>query len=433
MEAHHDSTIAGHPGRWKTIELVSRNYWWPGMSRYIASYVKGCDRCNRTKTFPAKPVGKLVPTQIPTEIWQIVGVDLITGLPECQGYNAILVVIDRLSKMLHACPTTDTVTSEGVARLFRDNVWKHHGLFDQVISDRGPQFLSGFVKELYRLLGIKGCPSTAYHPQSDGQTERANQEVEQYLRLYVNHRQDDWVEWLSLGEFCYNNRVQSSTRQTPFMLNTGRNPKLGIEPFRSSQNESADSFVQKLQSARKEAEAALHKAADDMARYYDQHRETGVSYNVGDKVWLDGKDIQTDRPSRKLADKGYGPFKITKVISPNAYKLSLPASMKVHPVFHTVKLRPYHPDSIEGRPVPKRPNPVIRDGEKEWTVEYIKNSRMRYRKLEYLVKWKDFPQEESTWEPKANLKNAKQAISDFHKTHPQAPKDISVLQTILHQ
>lgn len=422
VEAHHDSTIAGHPGRWKTIELVSRNYWWPGMTRYIASYVKGCDRCNRTKTFPSKPVGKLVPTQIPTEIWQIVGVDLITGLPECQGYNAILVVIDRLSKMLHACPTTDTVTSEGVARLFRDNVWKHHGLFEQVISDRGPQFLSGFVKELYRLLGIKSSPSTAYHPQSDGQTERANQEVEQYLRLYVNHRQDDWVEWLSLGEFCYNNRIQSSTRQTPFMLNTGRNPKLGIEPFRSSQNESVDDFVQNLQSARKEAEAALHKAADDMARYYDQHRDTAVSYNVGDKVWLDGKDIQTDRPSRKLADKRYGPFKISKVISPNAYKLNLPASMKVHPVFHTVKLRPYQPDSIEGRPVPKRPNPVIKNGQPEWDVEYIKNSRIRYKKLEYLVKWKGYPQEESTWEPKENLKNAKQAISDFHKAHPQAPK-----------
>ena len=168
VELHHDSQVVGHPGRWKTIELVSRNYWWPGMTRYIASYVKGCDRCNRTKTFPAKPAGKLVPTQIPKDIWEIITVDLITGLPESQGYDAILVIIDRLSKLLHALPTTGTVTSEGLARLFRDHVWKHHGLSEQVISDRGPQFVSKFMRELNKILGIKTTPSTAYHPQTDG-------------------------------------------------------------------------------------------------------------------------------------------------------------------------------------------------------------------------------------------------------------------------
>ena len=428
VHAHHDSQIVGHPGRWKTLELVARNYWWPGVSRYIASYVQGCDRCNRTKTFPAKPSGKLMPTQIPKDVWQIITVDLITGLPDSHGHDSIMVVVDRLSKMIHAIPTTERLSSEGMARLFRDHVWKLHGLPEQIISDRGPQFVSGFMRELNKLLGIKTAASTAYHPQTDGQTERVNQEIEQYLRLFVNHRQDDWAEWLSLAEFCQNNRVQASTRQTPFMLNSGRHPRLGVEPMREAQHASVDDFVQRMQSARNEAEAALQQAADDMARYYDQQRGVAVNYKVGDQVWLDGKDIQTNRPSKKLSDRRYGPFKVTKVVSPNAYQLQLPPTMKLHPVFHTVKLRPYFPDTIPGRKPPVRLPPVIEGDMPEWEVEYIKDSRLRGGvAMQYLVKWKGYPHEESTWEPACNLEHAAEAVAEFHRKHPSAPRQISTL------
>jgi hypothetical protein len=427
VKAHHDSPVTGHPGRWKTLELVSRNYWWPGISRYIALYLKGCDRCNRTKTFPSKPVGKLVPTQIPKDKWQIITVDLITGLPECQGFNAIMVTVDRFSKMLHAIPTTDTVTSEGIARLFRDYVWKLHGLPEQVISDRGPQFISGFMRELDSILGIKIAASTAYHPQTDGQTERANQEIEQYLRLFVNHRQDDWVEWLPLAEFTHNNRIQASTRQTPFMLNSGKHPRLGVEPLKKTKMESVDKFLHKMQSSRKEAEAALTKAAEDMSRYYDQHRGEAVSYQVGDFVWLDGKDIQTDRPSRKLSDKRYGPFKVTQVIGPNAYKLQLPPSMKIHPVFNTVKLRPFLKDGISGREAPPPPPPIIIGENPEWEIDYIKDSKLVRGKLHFLVKWKGYPHEESTWQPEKDLENAQETIQDFYSRHPAAPRKISAI------
>lgn len=426
VELHHDSQVAGHPGRWKTLELVSRNYWWPGMSRYVAAYTKGCDRCNRTKTFPAKPIGKLVPNQIPKDVWEIISVDLITGLPNSRGYNAIMVVVDRFSKMVHIIPTTDTVTSEGMARLYRDNVWKLHGLPTQVISDRGPQFVSQFMKELNSILGIKISSSTAYHPQTDGQTERENQEVEQYLRLFINHRQDDWAEWLSLAEFCLNNRIQSSTRQTPFMLNSGRHPRMGTEPLRDSKMASVDIFLKSMAEARKEAEAALQKAAEDMSRFYDQGRRH-LSYKVGDMVWLDGKDIKTNRPSKKLEDKRYGPYKITKVVGPNAYQLKLPSSMKIHPVFNIVKLLPCHPDTIPGRKISSRPTPVV-DGENpEWEVEIIKDSRLHKGKLEYLVKWKDYPQEESTWEPADHLNNSPRLVKEFYARHPSAPRRISAL------
>jgi hypothetical protein len=427
VEAHHDSTLAGHPGRWKTLELVSRNYWWPNLARYIANYVKGCDRCNRTKTFPSKPVGKLIPTQIPSEPWQIITVDMITGLPESRGHNAILMVVDRHTKLLHALPATDKISSEGLARLYRDNVWKLHGLSEQIISDRGTIFLSSFMRELNLLLGIKTSPSTAYHPQTDGQTERANQEIEQYLRLFVNHRQDDWAEWLSLAEFSYNNRVQASTRQTPFMLNYGRHPRLGVEPIRETKVESVDDFLKRMKSSAEEAEAALHQAAEDMARYYDQHRQESISYKVGDWVWLEGKDIQTQRPSKKLDDKRYGPYQITKVISPNAYQLKLPSSMKIHPVFNTVRLRPYKADTVPGRKASPPPPPVITGDTPEWEVESIKDSRLRRGKLEYLVKWKGYPHEESTWEPSENLENSSKVIEEFYIKHPSAPRRISSL------
>src|ERR1700742_2413814 len=158
------------------------------------------------------------------------------------------------------------------------------------------------------------------------------------------------------------------------MLNRGRHPRTGIEPFRESRNQSVDDFVKKMQAAKKEAEAALHRAADDMARYYDLHREEVPAYKPGDMVWLDGKDLKIDRPSTKLADKHYGPFKVTKVVSPSAYQLELPPSMKIHPVFNTVKLRPYQEDTVPGREPPPRPPPLIEGDEPEWEVEYIKDS-----------------------------------------------------------
>ena len=337
-------------------------------------------------------------------------------------------VVDRLTKLLHALPITDQLSSEGLARLYRDHVWKHHGLPVQVISDRGTIFLSSFMKQLKQLLGIKTTPSTAYHPQTDGQTERFNQEIEQYLRLFVNHRQDDWSEWLSLAEFSHNNRIQASTRHSPFLLNSGRNPRLGVEPIRDTKVESVEDFLKRMKSSTEEAKAALEQAAKDMARYYDQHRHPNITYKVGDWVWLEGKDIQTQRPSKKLDDKRYGPYQITKVISPSAYQLKLPSSMKVHPVFNITRLRPHEADQIPGRKAQPSPPPIVKEDTPEWEVESVKDSRLYRGKLQYLVKWKGYPHEESTWEPADNLKNSPKAVEEFHAKHPSAPRKISAME-----
>jgi transposase InsO family protein len=226
----HDTRLAGHAGRWKTLELVSRNYWWPQMSRYVRKYVSTCDPCLRMKAQRHQPVGELHPLPIPDTPWDTISVDFIVELPDSAGHNAIMVVVDSVTKRAHFVPTFTTVSAAGTARLFIQQVWKHHGLPRKVVSDRGPQFVAEFTQELYRMLGIKLAATTAYHPQGDGQTERVNQELEQYLRLFVNQRQDDWTDLLPLAEFQYNNHIHSSTQHPPFLLESGRLPRMGFEP-----------------------------------------------------------------------------------------------------------------------------------------------------------------------------------------------------------
>jgi len=226
----YDTKVAGHPRCWKILELVSRDYWWPQMSRYIGQYVGTCDLFLRTKLIRQAPVGELHSLQIPDSRWDTLSVDFVVELPLSSGYDAVMTVVDSVSKRAHFIPTHTTVTAEGAARLFLHQVWKLHGLPTCVVSDRRPQFVACFTKELYRLLGIKLVSSTAWHPQTNGQTERVNQELDQYLRLFVNERQDDWYDLLPLAEFQHNNHVHSTTQHPPFLLDTRRLSHMGFEP-----------------------------------------------------------------------------------------------------------------------------------------------------------------------------------------------------------
>ena len=165
----------------KNLELVSWNYWWPQMSRYVGKYVSTCDMCLRTKTIKQPPTGELHPLPIPDAPWDTVSVDFIMELPESNGQDSIMVVVDSVTKRSHFMSTVTTILSIGAAQLYIQHVWKHHGLPKKVVLDRGPQFVAEFTREIYRLLGIKLVATMAYHPQGDGQTERVNQELEQFL------------------------------------------------------------------------------------------------------------------------------------------------------------------------------------------------------------------------------------------------------------
>ena len=421
---HHDTRLAGHPGRWKTLELVSRNYWWPGISRYVGKYTSTCDLCLRTKVQRQPPTGHLDPLPTPANRWEHISVDFIVELPESAGYDAVMVVVDSLSKRAHFLPTHTTVTAEGTARLHRDHVWKLHGLPTRVISDRGPQFVAEFTQELFRLLGVESATTTAYHPQADGQTERVNQELEQYLRLFVNERQDDWADLLPMAEFQYNNHIHSSTRQTPFLLDTGRHPRMGFEPLPPTQIESVNDFSERMKAALEEAAAALNQAKEDMARYYNQRHLPTPTFRPGDKVYVDASDIRTTRPSQKLAHRRLGPYPVERQVSRNAYRLTLPYSMRrLHPVFNVVKLTLAPSDPIPGRRPKLPPPPEIIDDEEEYVVEQVLNSRMFRRRLQYLIKWEGYGIEHNSWEYASDV-HASDLIKEYYRKHPAAPRQI---------
>jgi len=273
-------------------------------------------------------------------------------------------------------PTTSSVTAEGVAQLFRDNVWKLHGLPEKVLSDQGPQFTSKVLREINRLLGIRTATSTAFHPQTDGQTERINQEIKQYLRLFINHHQLDWMNWLPMAEFAYNNRVQASTKYSPFMLNAGQNPCMGHEPQKTTGLDSVEKFIEAMKRTREDAESALRKAEEDMKKYYDRKQGKTLQYILGEKVWLDASNIQTGRPTKKLDHKRLGPFPISKVLANYTYELKLPKTMKIHPVFSVVKLILFNANDIPEHVIKEPPPPIMKAGVEEFEIKEILDSRM---------------------------------------------------------
>jgi len=384
----HDTHIAGHPGRWKTLELVSQNYWWPQMSRYIGQYVSTCDLCLQTKPWRHSPVGKLQPLSVPDARWDTLSVDFVVELPESSRHDAVMTVIDSVSKRVHFVLTHTTVTAEGAARLFLHHVWKLHSLPKRVVSDRGPQFVASFTKELYRLLGIRLSSSTAWHPQTDGQTECVNQELDQFLRLFVNERQNDWYDLLPIAEFQHNNHVHSTMQQPLFLLDTGRIPRMGFEPSQAPSGlETVNEFTERMKSATEEAKSAIHKAQEDMTRYYNRKRTPAPVYKPGDRVYLDASDIKTTRPSPKLSHRRLGPFEIERQVGPLAYRLKLPHGMRqLHPVFNVVKLSAAPEDPILGRKPQAPLPPIVVDGEEEWEVEEILDSRWHRRRFQFLVK-----------------------------------------------
>jgi len=221
----HDSPYRGHVGIKKTEKAIGLLYFWPTLAADVECYVKHCPCCQKMKSTNQKPAGLLQPLPIPTRRWGSVSMDLITSLPETRsGNTAIVAFVDRLTKMTHLAACSTNIGAEAFAKLFRHQVFRLHGLPYELISDRDPRFTSHFMTEVCRLLNIKQGMSTAYHPQTDGQTERTNRTLEEMLRHFVNPVHDDWDEHLPMVEFAINDAWQESTHETPFVLNYGQHP-----------------------------------------------------------------------------------------------------------------------------------------------------------------------------------------------------------------
>ncbi|KAB5587482.1 Retrotransposable element Tf2 [Ceratobasidium theobromae] len=265
----HDSPAAGHQGQARTLEQISRHYYWPAMKFQVNRYVDSCEICQRSKGQEKRFA--LQPLPVPEGPWEDISYDFIVKLPKSSGFDSILVVVDRFSKMAHFIPCKEASTAEDVAELFLKHVWCLHGTPKQTVSDRGPSFNSKFLKALYKLLQIAPSFSTAYHPQSDGQSEIKNQWLEGYLRAYVNHKQTDWSEWLPIAEFCHNNSRSEATGKSPFDIVYGRSPVISpsLEPTGTP---AADDRAQELQDTIQEVKATLewtrecYKRSDNGAR-----------------------------------------------------------------------------------------------------------------------------------------------------------------------
>ena len=410
--------------------MILREYWWPRIQQDVREYVEGCDTCQRTKPRRTPAATPLHPFDPPSRPWEVITTDLIGPLPESQGYNAILVIVDWLSKAIKLEATHLELTAEGFARILRDRVFRDHGLPRRIIHDRDPRFVAKYLKELFRLIGIDQNPSTAYHPQTDGQTERMNQSVEQFLRIFVNHHQDDWKEWLSIAEFSSNDRPHSATHETPFFVNAGQHPWKGIDSRRDFHNEAAGQFAERMKRVREDAAAALRQAAEQAKQSHDRHARDAREYAPGAKVYLEATNLKTDRPTKKLDDKRFGPFKVKRKVGHAAYELELPPNWPaIHPVFNESYLTPYRASRFASQQKPPPPPPIEVEGIPEYVVEQILDSRRRRGRLQYLVHWEGFPREDDSWEPAKNLEHSSDLIVQFHQDHPNRP---SLTNTIRH-
>jgi len=278
--------------------------------------------------------------------------------------------------MVHFIPTTEKTLAEGLARLFRDNVWKLYGLPESIISDRGPQFVAGLMRKLNGMLGIESKLLTAFHLQIDGQTKRVNQELEQYLRMFIDYRQEQWPKWLGTAEFAYNNKVHLSTQIIPFKANYRQDPRMGFEGRKKRKYKGAKKFIEKMKEIQKEVRVALGKAQEKIKKYANRKRGEVDDYKVGDLVMLSTKDLKyqiVGRRTEKLMERFVGPYKVKKIVSSNVVELELPNTIKIHPIVNVSRICRYI-GQVEGQKR-EQPAPVIIDREEEWKVEKILNKQ----------------------------------------------------------
>ncbi len=419
----HDIPIAGHGGAAKTSALVQRTFYWKNLHRDVIEYVNSCALCQANKSSNQLPAGPLQPIPIPEKRWHTITMDFIMPLPRTSsGYDAIVGWVDKVSKMVHFAPTHTTVTAPEVAKLTFKHIVRLHGIPSAIISDRDVRFTSHFWEELWKLSGTKLNRSTAYHPQSDGQTERANRTLEQMMRNYINHFHSDWDEHLTALEIAANNHVQSSTGFSPFFMNYGQEINLPINSAIPSSlisqcnNPTAIELISNLHDHLQLAKQNMEEAQHRQSSQANQHRRE-LQFNEGDLVMLSTQNLRSRGRTTKFLARYIGPYKIKKVKTAVDYELDLPPTLEIHPTFHVNLLKPYLDGyaSFPDRTIILRPPPaqLLDNGKELWEVESIVGKRTRRNQVQYLVKWKGYSEWENTWEPLASLIDVQESIDQF--------------------
>lgn len=395
------------------------------MSRSIYSYVVSCPSCQRNKPVMQRPLGLLQPLPVPSSKWEQITMDLITDLPVTKrGHDAVVTFVDRLTKMVHFAPTTKTAGAEAIAHVFVRTWYKHHGLPRVIISDRDRRFLSHFWQALFKALGTELRFSTAFHPQTDGQSERANRTLEEVLRHFVSPRQDDWDDYLDFAEFAINDSVSPSTGYTPFYLAYGQNVSSPID-LTAVVVPAAQIRAQEMTDAIEHAKTKLRESHERQARAANKERQHHM-FKVGDKVKLSTVNLNLPSTmSKKLTARYLGPFKVEKIINPVVYKLKLPASLKIHPVFHISLLRPWKEDGEfpdhQGESAPV----LVYPDDDQWLVDKLLDKRRervgRHWVVKYLVRWLNCGPEDDSWEPASNIEQS--LIDEYEASHHATPEE----------
>ncbi|KAI2648567.1 Transposon Tf2-8 polyprotein [Labeo rohita] len=367
----HQSPGSGHPGSKRTFSLLESRYWWSSL---------------------------LVPLPIPERPWSHLGVDFITDLPRSDGNTCVLVVVDRFSKMCKLIPLSGLPTAMEAAEHLFNQVFRQFGIPEEIVSDRGPQFISHVWKAFFKLLGVSVNLSSGYHPQTNGQTERKIQELGRYLRAYCQEDQHSWSRFLPWAEYAQNSLRQDSTGLTPFQCVLGYQSPLF--PW---------------------TEEPSNRAICRNKRFADARRRTAPRYQPGDSVWLSTRDLRLRLPCRKLSTRYIGPFKILRQINDVTFQLQLPPRYRIHPTFHVSLLKPYFP-SVTETPGAEAgaPPPEILDQPSIYTVNQILDSRRRGGRLEYLIDWEWYGPEERSWVPRDDVLDPS-LLTDFHHNHPERP------------
>ncbi|KAH7562161.1 reverse transcriptase [Bipolaris maydis] len=414
----HKSPEYGHAGIEEMVRRLSKVFAIPRMRTKVQEILGNCLACHQNKPKRHKPYGLLQPLQPPSRPWTSVTMDFIVKLPRslepgsARFCDTILVIVDRLTKAAKFVPTEETITAEECAYEVQKALVSEHGIPEEFITDRDKLFTSLYWTTFLAKLGVKKKLSTSFHPETDGQTERTNQTLEQYLRMYVNKLQDNWVEYLPAAQLAYNSTKSATTRQSPHYANYGyepvahRDPK-DIESIADNANEKA----RLLRELHEELSKRIAQRNLTTSKAANRLRIEGPTFKEGDKVFLSRQNLKTKRPCKKLDNLRVGPFEILEKIGPVNYKLRLPPGMKVHPIFHKKLLEPAPQDAELAEDIELEND--------EYMVEAVKDLRKIGRQWKYLVKWQGWPDSQNTWEPEGNLTNCKELIRAYHRQHPE--------------